>query len=358
MPAAPSDPAPRRSRRNRLATLGVFLAIAIPQLFLVEMVLRTWLIAPDYKYEDPELGPMNRPHARVVFSKEGWAVHRTNAQGFFSPELREDRPRRRVLLLGSSFTEALQVAPAASFARVAEARLPDTEIVNAAQSGWSPAPAALLLERIEPELRPDLVVLQVSGVNPFTPNLVHVAPDGRGGWRIAPPIAAGEWERRIRLRTDWLASRSALVTMLLQRFNQIRIDQQTRLLAKFGDGSGPAAHVRAGPVLGRRNALEWLLRRIAATNPRVMLLYVATPSYERGRCYAKDEEERAMNRSAAADLGLAFFDPTDALCADYLATGQPLHGFHNAAMGEGHLNARGHQVIGAAFAREIEALVP
>lgn len=332
----------------------VFLATLAASLVALEFVFRTFLLAPDFKFEDPELGPMNRPHVRVAYSREGFGVHHTNALGFFSPELRAERPRVRVLVLGSSWAEALQVAPSDGFVAVAESLVAGSEFVNAAQSGWSPAPALVLLRRVYPQLRPDLVVLQVSGVNAFEAGSVHVERDGDAGWRIVPPRTRSDLELRLKSATDGISRHSALVTMLLQRAHQVQADQSARLRAKFGGPTAPARSTGESGD-GRQEAFRWVLRQMLEVTDRILVLYVPVLSYGVERCADTSERDAAAVRRIANELGLEMIDPTEALCAEYLRTKQPLHGFHNAVMGEGHLNAAGHRIVGELLARSVGA---
>jgi hypothetical protein len=330
----------------------VFLATLAASLVALELVFRTFLLAPDFKFEDPELGPMNRPQVRAVYTREGFGVHHTNALGFFSPELRAERPRLRVLVLGSSFAEALQIAPDESFSAVAQSLVEDSEFVNAAQSGWLPAPCLVLLRRVYPTVRPDVVVLQVSGVNPFDAGPIHVERDGAAGFRIVLRDQRFGLEQRLKAALDGIASRSSLVTMLLERANQVQADQRARLRERvFG------ATAAAGPAppneSEREEAFRFVLREMSEITGRIVVLYVPELSYSVGGCVSVGQRDVAAVRAVAADLGLPVIDPSDALCAEYRSTGQPLHGFHNGVMGEGHLNAAGHRVVGRLVAQAV-----
>ena len=74
----------------------------------------------------------------MVHSSEGYSVSTTNALGFFDDELRTPRPRLRALLLGDSYSEALQVPRKQNFSSVAERLVPGLEVVNSGLSGRSP----------------------------------------------------------------------------------------------------------------------------------------------------------------------------------------------------------------------------
>ena len=342
-------------KRSIAPPLLTFLGTLAAALVALELVFHTFLLAPDFKFEDPELGPMNRPHVRVVWSQEGFGVHYTNALGFFGPELRAERPRFRVLVLGSSWAEALNVSPSDGFVAVAGSLVEGSEFVNAAQAGWSPVPALVLLRRVYPEIRPDLVVLQVSGVNAIEAGSVHVERDGDAGWRIVPPRTRSDLELRLKNATDGISRHSAIVTMLLQRANQVLADQSARLRAKFGGPTAPAPPSTGESSDERQEAFRWVLRQMLEVTDHILVLYVPVLSYGVERCANTGERDAAGVRRVANELVLEMIDPTEALCAEYLRTKQPLHGFHNAVMGEGHLNVAGHRIVGELLARSVEA---
>lgn len=111
-----------------------------------------------------------RPHTRFIWlghpgRKQEFAVFvRNNALGFHDDE--HDLPKRpgrmRVLVIGDSFVEALQVPLQAGFPRLLADRLRrrgvPVEIVVVARSGWGPIEYAAAVEEWAEKLDPDLVV--------------------------------------------------------------------------------------------------------------------------------------------------------------------------------------------------------
>jgi hypothetical protein len=51
-------------------------------------------------------------------------------------------------------------------------------------------------------------------------------------------------------------------------------------------------------------------------------------------------------------------DPADEFCAAYARTHQPVHGFQNSIMGQGHMNAAGHEIVGGMLAKAIGEVAP
>ena len=120
-----------------------------------------------------------------------------------------------------------------------------------------------------------------------------------------------------------------------------------------------AMHIAASSPLGvvpediPEAAVEILIalhREIAVRHDRVVYLYVPRLTYRTDQPALEWPEAREVFLEFARRTGATLVDPTDRLQAAFEATGQPLHGFHNSVMGEGHLNEAGHLVVGEALA--------
>jgi lysophospholipase L1-like esterase len=164
----------------------------------VEAVVRLALPVSDFFYEfDPHVGLKGIP------AKQGWAVKRGafatpvafNSHGFRDREHAWTKPEgtRRVMLLGDSFIEALQVPLERSITALLEERLRSAghrvELVNLGLSGFGTARQYLMLRHYGLRYQPDLVVLFFVGNDisdnsrrlqgkPFVPYPVP-GPDGR-----------------------------------------------------------------------------------------------------------------------------------------------------------------------------------
>lgn len=99
------------------------------------------------------------------------AEHRTNRYGFLGPDIvvPKGERTRRVLVLGDSITEALQVDRRHNYTGLLEEYLnnyPDgktrhVEVINAGVSGYSPLNYYLNFKRQYARLKPDLVIVQL-----------------------------------------------------------------------------------------------------------------------------------------------------------------------------------------------------
>ena len=102
---------------------------------------------------------------------------RTNRFGFRDLERQKKRPEEsRILVIGDSFMEALQVPFSESFPQVLQEELggygiSDVQVLNASVSGWGTEDALVALERYGPALEPDLVLLVMTLHNDVSDNL-------------------------------------------------------------------------------------------------------------------------------------------------------------------------------------------
>ena len=188
-----------------LPAFGVLLAF-----LTIELAVRVLHLVPDRFWEwDPLLG------TRLIANKEGWWTQeegefkvrvRINSRGLrdveHAPQKRPGVPR--VVVLGDSFMEAMQVPLEATFARRLEAKLIEAgvaaEVVNGGVSGYGTAGQLLWLRERGREYQPDLVLLAFYPGNDVKNNSPELEPALRPQYgsdgaleRIAAPQRA---ERR------------------------------------------------------------------------------------------------------------------------------------------------------------------
>jgi hypothetical protein len=332
--------APLRSTHSILtAVLGTVLFLAAS-----EVVVRQWLLSPTATVLDARYNWVYPPNVRVVQSTEGWCATRTNSMGLMDDELRVPRARVRALLLGDSFSAALQVARRDNFQSVAERSLPGLEVINVSAGGGSPRQYADWLEEFGPRLAPDIVIVQLNDGD-LTDLLTTTDRAGRAAAEPSTGVLA-------RLHSV-VRGRSALVAAAMNRLQIFAAEWRAHPSRPFRRARPSAAHrdPSADPRLPA--LMDAFHRRIAAQTPHPIYLYIPSVDYFGPRVDYDEPRVAGFYHAFAARNHVTLVDLFQPLCAEFARTGQPLHGFPNSVMGEGHINAAGHRVAGEQLARAI-----
>jgi hypothetical protein len=165
------------------------------------------------------------------------------------------------------------------------------------------------------------------------------------------PTAAAGLSRRF---GSWLVRESALANLTAMRFTLLVGKERARLSKKLGLGGGGYVESMSGPVDPRAGAILDSLYLVMREVRRPMLfVYIPDLDYFASPPQPRFPTRRVFFRAFAARNGVPLVDPTDAMLAEYRRTRQPLQGFQNTVLGTGHLNARGHAVVGRLLADAI-----
>ncbi len=150
------------------------------RLFLPEGYWRYRDAAADWRL-DPEIGWVNRPNLDVEGRDLDQIVRfRTNPDGLVPVETRRERKPGvlRIMVFGDSMVVGRSVRREETYTARLEARLREggleAEVVNAGVQGYSTDQVLLLLERLIPLYRPD-IVLYGSTLNDFGGNAVSTS---------------------------------------------------------------------------------------------------------------------------------------------------------------------------------------
>lgn len=343
--------------------MAIWLVIAIAG---GELFARALLTSPSTQLFDPAIGYVNAPHSTLSQAREGFQTIRLNNHGLNGPDLGPSSPgRQRILFLGDSITFAAQVPSDRNFVSLVGQRLAGAETVNGGRDALGPQNWVALLDRLEPAVNPDLIVLMISRGDAFDLRDSHVRIDRDGAGR---PISVS----RPRLTRDALQEvlgpvmrYSALVTFLVRRANT----EWTAL--KTGDSWTGWALRGGNPAGDGRNSGEELLDRpaiaaqlvdildIVKRNRRVVMIAMPAWQYQADRkveLEPRSKLEAGLFAEAARRAGIPFVDIGPALAGAYRRTGHPLTGFANSRIGEGHLNEEGHRVVAVAIADWLQAI--
>lgn len=340
-----------------LAFVEVALRIAYPQQLGVWYSLRSGMV-------------IHPPNVRIYLPRFGHEV------SFNSLGMRDVEPRAskepdalRVLVLGDSFMEALQVPLEASFPRLLERNLRalsgrQIEVISCGVGGWGTDDELQYLREYGLRLQPDVILVAVTLHNDVSDNLrerFHALAGEDVVRRERNEIP--EIEFRLLKVKDLLASRSHLTQLLRQYRHRSEIQKSgqqldTHVLSLF--------QRNASPVMARGWRLtHGLVREIhregakAGARTAVFLIPLALQVYEehldgwlvRNGITPEDilleRPQQIMHEfGTAADVAVIDLLPSFRSAAD----GRP-GGLH--VPGDGHWNKEGHEIAAMVVAREL-----
>jgi hypothetical protein len=160
--------------RFSASILGVFAFI-----LLLEAILTvTHFNTKSYVRFVPGMGSVYIPHAYYRHTKEGFSEGYFNSHGFRDYERTYAKPKGtfRILVLGDSYTEGLQVALENTFPALLETKLNEDfspmkfEVLNLGQSGFGTADAYIRYLNVGIQFSPDLIILAFLTGNDFHDN--------------------------------------------------------------------------------------------------------------------------------------------------------------------------------------------
>ena len=381
-------PVPPSLFRKTLTGAGV----VVGTLLALEVVLRLWIATPSTTEPDPQFAYFQRPYSRQVFSSEGYCQTRVNGFGLNDNDPLPRKPPLRALLVGDSYTEAMQVEPSQNYGSVAESRVDGLEVCNAGRSGWGPPDLVAFARLRGGEFAPDVVVVQLNDRDLeefFKTGNVHLKADGDSWEMVIPSIYSNNSMGHRIVRT--LVHSSSLITQLRRRAEVLAKKERSRLERHFGVGPAkasplpgkktasletPAGEQGAGAASPKEKAprerpgevdetgvpfcavemLLYLDGQLRQAYPQRLYLYIPHISYLEG--IVDMPRRRAIYHEFARRAGVTLIDPTVELLAAYRRNSQPCHGFQNSIMGKGHLNARGHRIVGRMLAEELRKRLP
>jgi hypothetical protein len=315
-----------------------------------EVVTRLFITSPAGTIPDAEIGWVYKPHTKIFHTHEGWAVNEINSLGFNDRELIVAQDKREVLVLGDSYTEALQVPQSENFTSLAEIEVPCVDVINAGRSGLSPVQYDVLSKRFFKAV-PISQVIAVLNVSDMQDILNSDAELARGPTGDIIDIKLHERKLTgLRQALDVVFSNSALANYLK---NRIRASLQSKGKGKAGSVGAESDQKDAAEKLNE--VLGFIFNKI---NKKAPLGIIFVPSLEylpKGEVRQKIESasfERILE-GIAKTQGIPYLSSREYLAQSYKENVRPPVGFPNSNMVGGHLNEFGHRSVKAALVQLI-----
>jgi len=338
---------------------SMFLLVFLVCLSMAELIVRFAVRAPaNEQYAVNRDAYAWNPYASVLRTDEGYARFTMDERGFNNDPLPDPLPEERLLILGDSFVQSVQVMRRENFITLLNQRLHDQDAYayNAGLAGNDPSSFPVLFEEIEGFLKPQYVLLCLSenDVSDLTRRSLRRGGDGRATGFARSGEAPDSFGRM----RGWVYAHSALITHLKFRYDPpIRKWLHEKFLMIHGGfGSSPVT-MPSEDLEGAREKWKFVLDYFA--NRGVTITVLVMPMLENRVGGSSDLDYQGIDVLAreAERLGIPVLDANSILVADFQATGIPSKGFANSIPGTGHLNQYGHRLLADMLAQHLDVLL-
>jgi len=357
-------------------------------LLLAEGLLRaTGMVSPSPYRPDPICGTRLKSNFSGAQNKEGETSFRTNSAGFRDREHARAKPpgTLRIVVLGDSYSEALQVDLDQAFWSVLQRELNQcprlqgrqVEVLNAGVSGYGTAQELLMLRHYLWDYDPDVVLLAFLSGNDVRNNSRQLDGDPTRPYFVLQdgelalddsfarqPIFTSPW---IRFK-DRLIGSSRLLTLLYRWKHRPKPAVGTDALVEPGldsfiyDEPREPRHREAWEVTER--LIEEMQREAESHGASLVIATLSNgiqvhPDPTVRQQFAERlgvadlyyPERRLV--ALAERLGCRAIVLADRLRQYAEEKGVYLHGFENATLGQGHWNTEGHHLAGQIIAEQL-----
>lgn len=328
-----------------LLAAGSFLFVVV----LLEIGLRVTVgrvFPPRFFEPHPDFGHFHRPNV------EGWqrtseyeSYVSINKKGLRDRDFPYEKPEGtyRILVLGDSFTEGLQVESEETFPKQLECLLNEqtetpVEVINAGVSHYGTDRVLLFLENEGLKYHPDLIIYAFYA-NDITDNVESGLFSLENGRLVRHPVQQSEWEQ-VR---GFLYDTSYIYRVALAAYLSLRQQTDPTLIKTEWGLVLPIYRAALHP----REVAAWelstaLLNRLAE-NPNVMVVYLPEIFQTEDRLWAKVENSQESLVRDAPNMKLADIMPANLtfidLSPEFREVGQEAHLYYTS---DGHFNAAGH----------------
>ncbi len=361
-------------------------------LLIVEIGLRLIGVSYPQPYiPDPDLGTRLQPGFAGWFAREGRAFVEVNSAGFRDRERSLNKPDGafRIVVLGDSYAEAVQVPVEQTFWSVLEQELNKTssgkpvEVLNFGISGFGTAQELETLRHVALKYEPDLVLVAFLSGNDVRNNSKALEPvQVRPFYHLADDkltLDVSFRENPLYLKAGEPLTRFKVSCINSSRVLQLLYELKNRLERTEADN--PAVEAGLNPeIYAEPTSVEWqsawqLTERLlvemnnlcsqSGCDFAVVTLTNAAqvhPDDSRRQQFARqlNVAELSYPDQRLAHLGqhagFSVIVLADRMAAEATRSSVHYHGFENTALGSGHWNKDGHKIAGQLIAEDLTKL--
>jgi len=312
-------------------------AAAALALLVWEVILENSVLREPGGVDSPILGRILKPGVYLQGS-EGYSKTRMNSLGMRGAEiLPKTAAEYRILMLGDSHTEALQVSDDKTFVHLLQTKLArntgrEIKTINAGNNGASPAYYIHLSNFYLSFMDPDYVIIEIN--EDFTTHIFdktrefYFKKEGAEYvtvanfrdyyiWQIFPPLKV------IKPFVAFSTFKIALdkIPMMLERRRN----------------HGASAGQECTPAVDYADIIDWTIKTLKNDYPEMAILYLTLNKSE--------SNIEVLLKNSANKYGIDLLNTRDVFSDYYQFHVQPVNGFDNTMPGTGHINEIGHAIV-------------
>jgi len=311
-------------------------------LLIWEIILRNTTYGPTGFIDHDVLGKIYKK-GTYVHGSEGYSRSKFNSLGFRGSELTDRNPGLlRILALGDSYTEALQVNEKYTFCNLVKINLSkkldqNVEVINAGRSSASPAYYIHLSEFYINTVSPDAVIIQlnkgdISGDFYDSYNNFYVVRNNSGFSTVQNKNFISNMPFIQKHPAMSIIFDSAVLRLgyfKIQKSYRLRIDKQTPQSPQV-----PSDY---------RDRIKWMLSSFKEHYEDPIVWFIPDIDF-----YNDNNEFSVIEtelETASNHIGINYLNTRNALYSYYRKNKQTPVGFNNTSPWKGHLNPEGHRVV-------------
>ncbi len=313
---------------------------AAAALIVWEAVLENCVLRDPGGVSSPVLGRIPR-NGVYLQGTEGYCKTELNSLGMRGMEIPAKAPAEyRILILGDSYTEALQVSDDKTFTHLLQIQLGritgrDVRIVNAGRNGASPAYYIHLSDFYNASIDPDFVIVQLNDED-FT---TEIMDNKTREFYVKQEGGSYITETNFKDYYLWQMFPHLKLIKPFVAFSTFKIALD-KIPAMLDQRRGVTASARQVNMMDNsyESIVDWTLKTLKNDYPRMAILYLTM-----NKC---ESDMESFVRRYANKYDIDIVNSRDIFLNYYSLNCQPVNGFNNTMPGTGHMNDIGHTMVG------------
>lgn len=337
--------------------IRIIFIIVILLLLLTEIFLRVFIIKPSTQQYDEELGYTNIPGSKMIESMEGYSHITFNSIGFNDDEP-IDTIKRKIFVIGDSYTEAFQVNRSDGYVALIDKIFNKNNIdaIKLARDSFVPLHYPIVSSRYYHAYKPELTIIQLGShtLGDLYDDDISISYGENDEIEKFTLEVSDNDKKKNSIRG--IINNSALSYYLLRRYKHLILKtiHKIKSLKDLFKSNNVTYSVSPKTTIQRNDVqrLSYVLKKISGP---VVVVYFPDPKINIGNDIANNTV-RKLIKQASINAGVTFVDLTKDFKSDFSLNNRLLNGFSNSKPGEGHLNKQGHILVAKKIISHLNSL--